>query len=151
LLSLSLCGLPAVLAKKRAGDRSPGPSRLAACVGAQVALQRCPILRTGAINITFNRLLGNRKLLVGKEDQFINQGGVNFALSQGVIFQLSLAFWQDLMDMRTEALDTYQLSPQARSAILRGDLHWIIDNVGELTQKQLLFIFQRQENEVLIP
>jgi hypothetical protein len=59
-------------------------------------------------------------------------------------------FWQDLMDMRTEALDTYQLSPQARSAILRGDLHWIIDNVGELTQKQLLFIFQRQENEVLI-
>ncbi len=60
------------------------------------------------------------------------------------------AFWRDLMDMRTEALDTYKLSSQARSAILRGDLQWIIDNVGELTQKQLLFIFQRQENEVLV-
>ena len=32
------------------------------------------------------------------------------------------SFWQDLMDLRTEALDTYKLSPQARSAILRGDL-----------------------------
>jgi DNA-binding response OmpR family regulator len=60
------------------------------------------------------------------------------------------SFWQDLMDMRTEALDSYKLSSQARSAILRGDLQWIIDNVGELTQKQLLFIFQRQENEVLV-
>ena len=60
------------------------------------------------------------------------------------------SFWQDLMDLRTEALDTYKLSPQARSAILRGDLQWIIDNVGELTQKQLLFIFQRQENEMLL-
>jgi len=32
--------------EKRAGDK-PLPSRLAACVGVQVALQRCPILRTG--------------------------------------------------------------------------------------------------------
>lgn len=60
------------------------------------------------------------------------------------------SFWQDLMDMRTEALEAYKLSPLARSAILRGDLQWIIDNVGELTQKQLLFIFQRQESEVLL-
>ena len=46
LLSLSLYGLPAGLEKK--GRRSkPLPSRIATCVGAQVALQRCPILRTG--------------------------------------------------------------------------------------------------------
>ncbi|MBM4287422.1 MAG: response regulator [Deltaproteobacteria bacterium] len=60
------------------------------------------------------------------------------------------SFWQDLMDMRLEALDHYKLSPEARTAILTGDLRWINDNVGELTQKQLRFIFQRQQNEVLV-
>lgn len=60
------------------------------------------------------------------------------------------AFWRDLMDMRTDALDGYVLSPQARAAILQGDLHWLLENVGELTQKQLRFVFQRQENEMLV-
>jgi len=35
------------IGKKRAGDRSPGPSRLAAWVSARVALQRSPVLCPG--------------------------------------------------------------------------------------------------------
>lgn len=52
------------------------PIRTATCVGAQVALQRCPILRTGAMIITFNVFCGSiTKLLTEKIDHYINQGG----------------------------------------------------------------------------
>ena len=50
------------------------------------------------------------------------------------------AFLRDLMDMRTEALETYKLSPEAETAILSGDLKWLNEHVGELTQKQLMFV-----------
>lgn len=59
-------------------------------------------------------------------------------------------FWQDLMDLRLEVLDDYELTPEARTAIITGDLHWILDHVGELTQKQLRFVFQRLEQEIAI-
>ncbi len=59
-------------------------------------------------------------------------------------------FWQDLMDLRLEVLDDYELTPEAKTAIITGDLSWILDHVGELTQKQLRFIFQRMEQEIAI-
>jgi hypothetical protein len=56
-------------------------------------------------------------------------------------------FWRDLMEARAEVLEEYQLSPEAKAAILSGDLQWLNEHVGGLTQKQLMFIYRRLERE----
>jgi len=56
-------------------------------------------------------------------------------------------FWRELMEMPQEALKGYNLSSEARAAIASGDLKWINEHVGELTQKQLSFIYNRLERE----
>jgi len=57
------------------------------------------------------------------------------------------AFWRDLMENGPVALEGYRLSGEAKAAIASGDLKWINENVGELTQKQLMFIYKRLERE----
>jgi ActR/RegA family two-component response regulator len=56
-------------------------------------------------------------------------------------------FWGDLMENGSLALANYPLSSEAKAAIASGDLKWINENVGELTQKQLMFIYKRLERE----
>jgi ActR/RegA family two-component response regulator len=56
-------------------------------------------------------------------------------------------FWADLMENGSQALADYRLSSDAKAAIASGDLKWINANVGELTQKQLMFIYKRLERE----
>jgi DNA-binding NtrC family response regulator len=56
-------------------------------------------------------------------------------------------FWVSLMTKGSTALKGYALSPIAKSAIASGDLKWINENIGELTQKQLMFIYKRLERE----
>jgi len=56
-------------------------------------------------------------------------------------------FWRDLMENGSVALEGYHLSSEAKAAIASGDLKWINENVGELTQKQLMFIYKRLERE----
>jgi DNA-binding NtrC family response regulator len=56
-------------------------------------------------------------------------------------------FWIDLMENGSDALGEYQLSSEAQAAIASGDLNWINTHVGELTQKQLQYIFKRLERE----
>jgi len=56
-------------------------------------------------------------------------------------------FWLDLMEEGGSALDEYTLTAEAKAAIASGDLKWINENVGELTQKQLMFIYKRLERE----
>jgi hypothetical protein len=51
------------------------------------------------------------------------------------------------MENGSAALAEYQLSGRAKYAISQGDLNWINENVGELTQKQLMFIYKRLERE----
>jgi len=51
------------------------------------------------------------------------------------------------MENGSEALKTYTLSSEAKAAILSGDLRWINKNIGDLTQKQLMFIYKRLESE----
>ena len=51
------------------------------------------------------------------------------------------AFCHDLMKKGTEVLAEYVLSDEAKEAIATGDLDWINTNVGELTQKQLKYVF----------
>jgi YesN/AraC family two-component response regulator len=58
-----------------------------------------------------------------------------------------LNFWRDLMENGSLALTDYRLSDDAKAAIAAGDLKWINKNVGELTQKQLMFIYKRLERE----
>jgi YesN/AraC family two-component response regulator len=56
-------------------------------------------------------------------------------------------FWRDLTELGSEALGEYRLSPEAKAAIASGDLKWINEEVGELTQKQLKFIYRVLERE----
>ncbi|MFH1153916.1 MAG: response regulator [Pseudomonadota bacterium] len=57
------------------------------------------------------------------------------------------AFWSLLMDRGTGALSEYALSAEAKAAIACGDLRWLNENVGELNQKQLRFVYSRLERE----
>lgn len=56
-------------------------------------------------------------------------------------------FWVHLMEEGSAALEDYALSSEAKAAIASGDLKWINENIGELTQKQLMFIYKRLERE----
>ncbi|MDD9301270.1 MAG: response regulator [Desulfobacter sp.] len=56
-------------------------------------------------------------------------------------------FWLSLMEQGSAALSEYALSSPAKSAIASGDLKWINENIGELTQKQLMFVYKRLERE----
>jgi len=56
-------------------------------------------------------------------------------------------FWRELMEIPHEALENYHLSSKAKAAIASGDLKWINEHVGELTQKQLMFVHKRLERE----
>ncbi|MDP2647611.1 MAG: response regulator [Desulfobacterales bacterium] len=56
-------------------------------------------------------------------------------------------FWRALMENGTEALKGYQLSGRAKAAISSGDLSWIKENVEDLTEEQLSFIYKRLERE----
>ncbi|MBN2125641.1 MAG: response regulator [Deltaproteobacteria bacterium] len=56
-------------------------------------------------------------------------------------------FWRELMEEGSVALEEYRLSNEAKAAIVSGDLKWINEHVGELTQKQLMFIYKRLERE----
>lgn len=57
-------------------------------------------------------------------------------------------FWRDIMENGSEALKDYPLRDEAKAAIISGDLRWLNENVGELTQKQLMFIYRRGEREI---
>lgn len=56
-------------------------------------------------------------------------------------------FWRELMENGSQALDGYQISLEGKAAISSGDLRWINENIGELTQKQLRFVLKRMERE----
>lgn len=56
-------------------------------------------------------------------------------------------FWQQLFNEGSKALQDYRLSDEAKAAILSGDLGWLNTNIGELTQKQLMFIYKQLEKE----
>ncbi len=56
-------------------------------------------------------------------------------------------FWRELMEKGSEALKDYRLSRTAKAALVSGDLKWIRENIGELTEEQLLFIYKRLERE----
>ena len=56
-------------------------------------------------------------------------------------------FWADLMQQGSFALGDYRISSEAKAAIISGDLLWIKEHVGELSEKQLRWILSRLEME----
>ncbi len=56
-------------------------------------------------------------------------------------------FFKDLMENGSVALKEYHLTQKAKAAIISGDLEWIRQNVGELAEEKLLFIYKRLERE----
>ncbi len=56
-------------------------------------------------------------------------------------------FWARLLEKGSQALEGYRISREAKAAIISGDLKWLNENIGELTQKQLAFIYRRLEQE----
>jgi DNA-binding response OmpR family regulator len=56
-------------------------------------------------------------------------------------------FWADLMKQGSFALGDYKISSEAKAAIISGDLLWIKEHVGELSEKQLRWILSRLEME----
>ena len=56
-------------------------------------------------------------------------------------------FWNELMESGSEALRDYHLSLEAKAAIISADLKWLNEQIGELTQKQLMYIYKRLERE----
>jgi DNA-binding NtrC family response regulator len=56
-------------------------------------------------------------------------------------------FWRNIMENGTEALKDYQLPLEAKTAIMSGDLKWLRENIGELTQNQLMIVYKRHERE----
>ncbi len=49
-------------------------------------------------------------------------------------------FRRALMNLEIDALEGYRLPNEAKAAILSGDLTWLNEHIGDLTQKQLMFI-----------
>lgn len=56
-------------------------------------------------------------------------------------------FWADLMSQSSKALTGYNLSSAAKAAIVTGDINWIREHVGELTDVQLAFLMHRLQME----
>jgi DNA-binding NtrC family response regulator len=81
---------------------------------------------------------------VSEQDRLIQRREVSRVLDRTA---QDRAFWRELMEMGSQALRGYHLSNEAKAAIVSGDLRWINQNVGELTQKQLMFIYKRLERE----
>lgn len=81
---------------------------------------------------------------VTEEERLIQRREVSRVLDRTA---QDLGFWKELMETGSEGLQDYHLSNEAKAAIVSGDLKWIHENVGELTQKQLKFIYKRLERE----
>jgi DNA-binding response OmpR family regulator len=56
-------------------------------------------------------------------------------------------FWDELMETGSDALKGYRLTRRAKAAIISGDVEWLRKHVGDLSEKQLQFIYKRLERE----
>ena len=95
----------------------------------------------------------------GTEKGLVEEPAVDFESNEGQLIQKREVirvlnrtaedsdFWRELMEKGSFALDGYEMSSRAKYAITQGDLNWINENIGELTQKQLMFIYKRLERE----
>ena len=57
-------------------------------------------------------------------------------------------FFDRLYVEGADALEDYDVSPEAKNAIASGDVRWIEKNVGKLTEKQMMVLIRRLEGEI---
>ncbi len=104
-------------------------------------------IKTAVYDVFRTRNQGSREKFLNetKEGRLIQKREVLKVLDRTA---MDWGFWKELSDDPSNVLVDYQLSSAAKAAIMSGDLHWINEHVGELTQKQLMFIYKRLEREV---
>ena len=86
------------------------------------------------------------------EELLVETKRVKLIQKQEVIRALETAaedytFAAQMLEGSSRALEGYDLSSEAKAAIISGDLKWIRENVGELTEEQLEWIYKRLEVE----
>jgi DNA-binding NtrC family response regulator len=85
-----------------------------------------------------------QKVEKSEEDKLIQKHEVAAVLDRT---RLDEGFWKALMERGSEVLKGYRLTSEAKAAIVSGDLQWLRDRVGTLSEDQLLFIYKRLERE----
>ena len=82
--------------------------------------------------------------LLETEATFIEKREVTHILERTVDER---SFWFELLEKGSRALGEYRISNEAKAAIVSGDLLWVREHVGELSEKQLRWILSRLEME----
>lgn len=57
-------------------------------------------------------------------------------------------FFDRLFIEGSDALKDYEISPEAKAAIVSGDVLWIEENAGKLTEKQMMVLVKKLEREI---
>lgn len=105
------------------------------------------------IKVAITNALNKSKAVEAGKDQTPVEAGEEMVIQKQEVTRVlnrtveDTNFWRDMMEGVSDVLKEYHLSSEAKAAILSGDLGWINKNVGELTRKQLAFIFARLERE----
>jgi len=59
-----------------------------------------------------------------------------------------LDFWVDLLNNGSIALSEFNLSNEAKAAIASGDVQWVYDNVADIQESEMAFLYGRLERSV---
>ena len=84
------------------------------------------------------------KVEKSEEDKLIQKHEVTMVLDRT---RLDEDFWKALMERGSEVLEGYRMSTEAKAAIASGDLQWLREHIGTLSDEQLRFIYKRLERE----
>ena len=123
-------------------------------------------------NVIPFKLKTSRKICTGKGDQAktildskvpdhaeetsiseINENtSVDAKVAQGLVVKQVLNkaindqdFWVDLLENGSLALSEFNLSSEAKAAIASGDVQWVYDNVDDIQEREMAFLYKRLE------
>lgn len=104
-------------------------------------------------NVIPFKLKSSRKVNDRKSDLHEN-ASVDAKVDQGLIVKQVLNnaindqdFWVDLLEHGSAALSKFSLSNEAKAAIASGDVRWFHDNVGDIQEREMAFLYKRLERE----
>ena len=100
-----------------------------------------------------------RRAVKQKQSELPSVSASNAATAEEKLFQKREIFrvlnrtaegrdsWNGTMEGGSEALRDYHLSDEAKAANVYADLKWLNEQIGELSQKQLRYIYKRMKRE----
>jgi len=104
-------------------------------------------------NVIPFRLKTSRKVNTGKSEISENTS-VEEKAAQGLIVKQVLSkaindqdFWVNLLENGSLALSEFNLSSEAKAAIASGDVQWVYDNVSDIQEREMAFLYKRLECE----